>query len=240
MKHRIARVHSLGPYNPALAMSSSGGKKSKAAAAGAAKAITTGPPPPTTTGPTTTAGGGSASQESVKAAPADTTTTTATATGAVTTDKMAVEEELDTQQQSAADQRRGGESRPFIDSATEQALLQRLRSSILTDQSGPLIEMNEVDMVSVRDMCYTLANCAYPRGGGPWSRRVGQALQLVKLGVDTREGSSTGAHVSSSTSGGHAHASSSGGGGGIQRPSVQYMPTHAIPMSRPGGPGGPM
>ena len=226
MKHRIARVHSLGPYNPALAMSSSG-KKSKAVAAGAAvKAITAGHPPSTAT--TTTAAGG-ASQEPVKTTPADTT-----ATGA-TTDKMVVEEELDTQQQSATDQRRGSESRPFIDSATEQALLQRLRSSILTDQSGPLIEMNEVDMVSVRDMCYTLANCAYPRGGGPWSRRVGQALQLVKLGVDTREGSSTGAHVSNS-GGAHGHASSSGGGG-VQRPSVQYMPTSAIPVSRPGGPG---
>ena len=201
---------------------SSSGKKSKAAAAAIAKAITTGPPPTTTA--TTAAGGAGATQE-VKVAPADTTTTT----GA--TDKMAVDEEIVTQQQSSTDQRRGSESRPFIDSATEQALLQRLRSSILTDQSGPLIEMNEVDMVSVRDMCYTLANCAYPRGGGQWSRRVGQALQLVKLGVDTREGSSTG-HVSSS-SGGHVHASSSGVGSGVQRPSVQYMPTHAIPMSRP-------
>ena len=221
MKHRIARVHSLGPYNPALAMSSGGGKKSKTVAAAIAKAITTGPPPTTTA----TAAGEDASQEPVKATPADTTTAGAT------TDKMAVEEELDTQQQSATDQRRGSESRPFIDSATEQALLQRLRSSILTDQSGPLIEMNEVDMVSVRDMCYTLANCAYPRGGGPWSRRVGQALQLVKLGVDTREGTS---NTSSSTT--YVHASSSGGGG-VQRSSVQYMPTHAIPVSRPGGPG---
>ena len=228
MKHRIARVHSLGPYNPALAMSSGGGKKSKAAAAATtAKAITTGPPPSTAT--TTTAAGGDASQEPVKTTPADNT-----ATGAVTTDKMAVEEEIDTQQQSA-DQRRGGEGRPFIDSATEQVLLQRLRSSILTDQSGPLIEMNEVDMVSVRDMCYTLANCAYPRGGGQWSRRVGQALQLAKLGVDTRESSSTG-HVSSSGTV-HGHASSSSGGG-VQRPSVQYLPTHAIPASRPGGTGG--